>query len=157
MEAVTLGYFVVHAILTLAIGSPFLKNYGAIANSLVLAGMAFATLAVKNPFTYQYAKEDWDKSYWSDPAFIRINMIITSVWAGIFTFNTLLGALSVILPAQELLLAAIVPNVGVVAGIIFSNRFPHYASRKSVQARIDAWDPYKMGCAKIQWTTCKRN
>ena len=55
MEIVTLGYFAVHAILTLALGSSFLKIYGPIANSLVLAGMAFGTLAMKNPFTYQYA------------------------------------------------------------------------------------------------------
>ena len=148
-EAVTLGYFIVHAVITLAVGSSFLKIYGPIANSLVLAGMAFATLAVKNPFTYQYAKEDWDKSYWNDPAFIRINMIITSVWGGIFTINTLLGVLAVIFPAQKLLFAVIVPNVGVVAGIIFSNRFPGYASRKSVQARIDAWDPYKWPVPKF--------
>ena len=87
MELVTMGYFAVHAILTLALGSPFLKTYGPIANSLVLAGMAFGTLAIKKPFTYQYAKEDWDKSYWDEPAFIKINEIITGVWGGIFIFN----------------------------------------------------------------------
>ncbi len=149
MEAVTLGYFMIHAIITLVLSSSFLKTYGPIANSLVLAGMAIATLAVKNPFTYQYAREDWDKSYWNDPAFIRINMIITGVWAGIFTLNTFLGLLAVIFPAQQLLLAVIVPNAGVVAGIIFSNRYPHYASRKSVGARLDAWDPYKWVAPKF--------
>jgi all-trans-retinol 13,14-reductase len=77
MEVVTLGYFAVHAILTLVFGLSFLKTYGPIANSFVLAMMAFSTLAMKNPFTYQYAKEDWDKSYWADPAFIKINEIIT--------------------------------------------------------------------------------
>ncbi len=157
MEAVTLGYFIVHATLTLVLGSSFLKIYGPIANSLVLAGMAFATLAVKNPFTYQYAKEDWDKSYWNDPAFIRINMIITSVWGGIFTLNTLLGMLAVIFPAQKLLLTVILSNVGVVAGIIFSNRFPLYASRKSVQARIDAWDPYKWPAPKFNGRPAMEN
>jgi len=154
MEVVTLGYFAVHAILTLAFGSPFLKTYGPIANSFVLAGMAFGTLAMKNPFTYQYAKEDWDKSYWTDPAFIRINEIITSVWGGIFLFNTLLGALAVFVFSGRglfvtLLLTVIIPNIGVVAGIIFSSRFPSYASRKSVQARIDAWDPYKWAAPKF--------
>jgi len=154
MEVVTLGYFIVHAVLTLALGSPFLKTYGAIANSLVLALMAFGTLAMKNPFTYQYAKEDWDKSYWTDPAFIRINEIITGVWGGIFLFNTLLGALAVfVFPGRglfaTLLLTVIIPNVGVVAGIIFSSRFPSYAARKGVQARIDAWDPYKWAAPKF--------
>jgi phytoene dehydrogenase-like protein/intracellular septation protein A len=150
MEVVTLGYFAIHAVLTLAIGSDFLKNYGAIVNSLVLAGMAFSTLAMKNPFTYQYAKEDWDKSYWTDPAFIKINEIITGVWGGIFLFNSLLGALAVfVFPAQEILFAVILPNIGVVAGIVFSSRFPGYAARKGVQERIDAWDPYKWAAPKF--------
>lgn len=149
MEVVTLGYFAVHAILTLVFNSPFLKVYGPILNSLVLAGMAFATLAMKNPFTYQYAKEDWDKSYWNDPAFIRINEIITGVWGGIFILNTLLGAVAVAFPNLSLWFAVILPNVGVVAGIVFSSRFPDYASRKSVQARLDAWDPYKWPAPKF--------
>ncbi|MFZ5911262.1 MAG: FAD-dependent oxidoreductase [Chloroflexota bacterium] len=150
MEVVTLGYFIVHAVLTLALGSPFLKTYGPIANSLVLAGMAFFTLAMKDPFTYQYAKEDWDKSYWNDPAFIRINEIITGVWGGIFALNALLGALAAfVFPAQEILFAVILPNVGVAAGIVFSSRFPGYAARKGVQARLDAWDPYKWPAPKF--------
>ena len=158
MEVVTLGYFIVHAILTLALGSSFLKTYGPIVNSLVLAGMAFGTLAMKNPFTYQYAKDDWDKSYWIDPAFIKINEIITGVWGGIFIFNAMLGTLAVfVFPAQELLFAVILPNVGVVAGIIFSSRFPSYAARKSVQARIDAWDPYKWSAPKFNGRPASEN
>jgi all-trans-retinol 13,14-reductase len=158
MEVVTLGYFAVHTIITLVLGSSFLKTYGPIANSFVLAMMAFSTLAMKNPFTYQYAKEDWDKSYWTDPAFIKINEIITGVWGGIFIFNSLLGALAVfVFPAQKLLLAVILPNVGVVAGIIFSSRFPNYASRKSVQERIDAWDPYKWSAPKFNGRPTSEN
>ena len=148
MEAVTLGYFAVHTVLTLGFSSSFLKEYGLIANSLVLAGMAFGTLALKNPFTFQYAKEDWDKSYWSDPAFIKINETITGVWGWIFTINSLLAALAVfVFPAQgafeRLLLSVILPNLGVVGGIIFSSRFPGIAARRSVQARLDAQEPYK--------------
>ena len=144
MEVVSLGYFVIHAFLTLVLGCQFLIIYGPIVNSLVLAGMALVSLALKSPFTYQYAKEDWDKSYWNDPAFIQINEIITGVWSGIFLLNSFLGALAVfVFPLQSILLAVILPNIGVIAGIVFSSRFPAYASRKSVQVRLDAWDPYK--------------
>lgn len=154
MEVVTLGYFAVHAIVTLALGLTFLKTYGPIANSLVLAGMAFGTLAAKSPFTYQYAKEDWDKSYWHDPAFIKINEIITGVWGGIFIFNALLNALAVFVFSGyglfvTLLLTVIIPNVGVVAGIVFSSLFPNYGVRKSIQTRIDTWDPYKWSAPKF--------
>ena len=150
MEAVTLVYFAIHAVLMLVLGWSFLKVYGPIANSLVLAGMALGSLALKSPFTYEYAKEDWDKAFWNDPAFIRINEIITGVWGGIFLLNSVFGALAVfIFPAQSLLLSVILPNIGVVAGIVFSSRFPAYASRKSVQTRLDAWDPYKWDAPKF--------
>ncbi|HEY9152789.1 MAG TPA: NAD(P)/FAD-dependent oxidoreductase [Anaerolineales bacterium] len=150
MEIVTMAYFAIHAIITLALGLSFLKTYGPIANSLVLAGMAFGTLAMKNPFTYQYAKEEWDKSYWNDPAFIRINEVITGVWGWIFIGNAALGALAVfIFPAQELWFVVILPNVGVIAGIVFSSRFPNYAVRKRVQKFLDAWDPYKWPAPKF--------
>ncbi|MDO9302915.1 MAG: NAD(P)/FAD-dependent oxidoreductase, partial [Anaerolineales bacterium] len=120
--------------------------------------MAFGTLAMKNPFTYQYAKEDWDKAYWTDPAFIKINEIITGVWGGIFLFNSLLGALAVfIFPAQGLWFVVILPNVGVVAGIVFSSRFPNYASRKNIQERIDAWDPYKWAAPKFNGRPVSEN
>jgi phytoene dehydrogenase-like protein/intracellular septation protein A len=158
MEAVTLGYFVVHAIVTLALGSSFLKTYGPIVNSLVLAGMAFATLAVKNPFTYQYAKEDWDKSYWNNPAFIRINVIITSVWGWIFLLNSVLGALAVfVFPAQELWFTVILPNIGIVAGIVFSSRFPDYSVRRSLQTQLDEWDPYKWPAPKFNGRPASEN
>ncbi|MFZ1039721.1 MAG: FAD-dependent oxidoreductase [Anaerolineales bacterium] len=158
MEIVTLGYFAVHAIVTLVLGSLFLKTYGPIANSLVLAGMAFGTLVMKKPFTYQYAKEDWDRSYWSDPAFIRINEIITSVWGWIFTFNAALGALAVfVFPAQELWLVVILPNVGIVAGIIFSSRFPNYAVQKRAQKLLDASDLYKWPVPKFNGCPVNEN
>ena len=162
MEVVTLGYFVVHTILTLVLGSSFLKTYGPVANSMVLALMAFGTLVMKNPFTYQYAKEDWDKSYWNDPAFVRINEIITGAWGWIFTVNTLLGALAVfIFPASgsftTSLLTVILPNLGIVAGIIFSARFPNYAVRRSVQALLDQWDPYKWPAPKFNGRPSSEN
>ena len=158
MEIVTLGYFAVHAIVTLTFGSSFLKIYGPIANSLVLAAMALGTLAMKNPFTYQYAKEDWDKSYWNDPAFIRINEIITGIWGWIFLLNAALGALAVfVFPAQELWFVVILPNLGIVAGIIFSSRFPNYAVRKRVQKMLDAWDPYKWPAPKFNGRPTSEN
>ena len=144
MEIVTLGYFGVHALVTLALGLPFLKTYGPVVNSLVLAGMAFGSLAFKSPFTYQYAREDWDRTYWKDPAFIRINSTITAAWGWIFLAGALLATLGLFaFPRQALLFTVILPNLGVLAGIVFSARFPACALRRSLQARLDARDPYK--------------
>lgn len=91
MEVVTLGYFAVHALLTLGLHSPLLKTYGPIANSLVLAGMAWGTLLAGSPFTYEYAREDWPRALWQNPLFRRTNQIITLVWGVIFLGNSGLG------------------------------------------------------------------
>ncbi len=149
MEIVTLGYFIVHAVVTLVLGSSFLETYGMVATYIVLAGMAFGTLAIKNPFTYQYAKEDWDKAYWNDPAFIAINTFITLIWGVLFVLGALSATVALLYPAQKLLFAAILPNVGMVAGIIFSVRFPTYAVQRGAQAQLDEWDPYKWPAPKF--------
>src|SRR5512136_2753089 len=79
MEAVTLGYFAVNAIVSLVLGLPFFRTYGAMTVNLTLAAMAFGTLAAKSPFTYEYARESYPREYWNNPLFRRINEIITAV------------------------------------------------------------------------------
>jgi all-trans-retinol 13,14-reductase len=143
MEVVSLGYFTVHAVVTLAIGSPFFKEFGPVLNSLVLAGMAWGTLLAKSPFTYQYAKEDWPKELWKDPLFRMTNMIITGVWGVIFLINTGLGALSLAYPQHHILLNAIIANLLVGLGIAFSALFPDWFPNFALQKQIDARTPYK--------------
>jgi intracellular septation protein A len=79
MEVVSLVFFAIHAIVSLALGNDFLIHYGPAVNGLVLAGMAWGSLLAKSPFTYEYAREDWPREYWDNPMFIRINQIITGV------------------------------------------------------------------------------
>ncbi|NCC49628.1 MAG: hypothetical protein EOM20_00285 [Spartobacteria bacterium] len=143
LELVALGYFALHACLTLLIGWPFLKTYGMVVNGVVLAGMAFGTLAAKNPFTYQYAKEEWDEIYWDDPEFYAINAIITAVWGGIFSLNALMGVLAVLRPDMRTWFSIVFPTVSMAGGIIFSYQFPLFAVRRGLQQRLDQWEPYK--------------
>ena len=58
LELITLIYFIVHLIFIAILGSSFFIEYGAILNSLTLAGMAWGMLLARSPFTYQYARED---------------------------------------------------------------------------------------------------
>jgi len=143
MEAVSLGYFAIHALVTLAIGSPFFKEYGPVLNSLVLAGMAWGTLIARSPFTYQYAKDDWPEELWNDPLFRLTNMIITGVWGVIFLVNTGLGALSLAYPHLHILLNAVLANVFVGLGIAFSSLFPNWFPNFALQQQINARMPYK--------------
>ncbi|MBI5350895.1 MAG: all-trans-retinol 13,14-reductase, partial [Chloroflexi bacterium] len=130
MEVITLIYFVIHFTITLIFNSPFFKDYGVILNSLTLALMAFGSMLAKSPFTYQYARDDWDKAYWGDPNFLLINQIITAVWGVIFVINAALGGVAVIaLSGSTLLLTVILPNVLIGVGIFFSAKFPDWFLR----------------------------
>lgn len=47
--------------------------------AVVLVGMA-----VRQPFTLVYAREQVDPAYWNSPRLLRTSQIITAAWAGAF-------------------------------------------------------------------------
>lgn len=63
---------------------------GEITNGL-LALYALATLAIRRPFTIAYARDTVDREHWGSPLFIRVNYILSAVWAGAFLINTAVG------------------------------------------------------------------
>lgn len=146
LEVITLIYFIAHLTFTVILGSSFFIEYGAILTSLTLAGMAWGTLVARSPFTYQYAREDWDKAYWNDPYFRLINNIITAIWGVIFLINAALAMVAIfsaLAAAARFWLIVILPNVGIVLGIIFSARFPNWFLRIGLKRRLEALEPYK--------------
>lgn len=52
----------------------FLMNWG-------LAAIVCFSMLIGKPFTLQYAKEKVDKSHWNHPIFLKVNWILTSIWA----------------------------------------------------------------------------
>ncbi|GLX19266.1 hypothetical protein [Streptomyces lavendulae] len=69
----------------------WLETYaGEIAN-LTLTVIAFGSMAVRTPFTLQYAREQVDRSLWHAPAFLRTNYLITGVWGLAFLVAALAG------------------------------------------------------------------
>jgi len=48
---------------------------------LGLLAIVLISLAIRRPFTLQYAREDSPKEIWDSPQFVRANYVITAVWA----------------------------------------------------------------------------
>ena len=81
---------------------------------LVDAGLLLIVLfsiAIGQPFTVQYAREQVAREYWDQPAFIRTNTVITAVWA--LAFGVLVGADLVMLYAPT-----VPPRFGIIATIL---------------------------------------
>ena len=66
------------------------RHMGVLANG-ALAAAAWFTVAAGKPFSLDYAKAHSDPSLWASPAFVRSNVLITSVWSTAFTLNAILA------------------------------------------------------------------
>lgn len=46
-----------------------------------LAVIVLFSMVIGKPFTIQYAKEEVEPQYWDSPTFLKVNWILTSIWA----------------------------------------------------------------------------
>jgi len=139
MDTVSLVVLAAFAFVTLVLRSDVLVFYGGIVSDAALALMAWGSLLLGNPFTYDYAKEDWDEAFWDNPIFIKTNQIITAVWGFIFAVQVLIGGIALAMNlggAARIILVGIVPRALPVLGIFFSTWFPNwYPQRAAAQQK----------------------
>jgi hypothetical protein len=93
---------------------------------------AWATLAVRRPFTLGIARRQAPREVWESPIFVRVNVVLTTVWAAAFTVTA--AALAAI-SAAGLGAGASVPVqvAGFVLPALFTARYPD-----RVRARLAA-------------------
>ena len=63
------------------------RHLAVMANGALALG-SWITLLIGRPFTLEYARAHTDPAKWHDPLFIRVNVLLTTVWAAVFTVNT---------------------------------------------------------------------
>jgi hypothetical protein len=73
--------------------------------------IVLGSIAVRQPFTMQYAREQVAAELWDNPTFIRTNYIITGVWAVAFT-------VMVIAELALLYVPGFPPRAGIIAIVI---------------------------------------
>lgn len=86
------GSVVVFAVL--ALNNLFVFSKWIEANSFILTNSALTaiiwfSMVVGRPFTLQYAREEVDASRWNHPLFLKINWILTGIWALLMTISAL--------------------------------------------------------------------
>mgnify|MGYP000983143090 CR=1 FL=1 len=69
-----------------------IRHLGVLANGALAIG-SWVTLLIGRPFTLDYARQHTDPAKWHDPVFIRVNELLTSVWAATFTANTVIASI----------------------------------------------------------------
>ena len=58
---------------------------------MVIMLVSLASIAVRRPFTVQYAREQTDPQDWDTPLFFHVNEVLTWVWTGAFFVTAAVG------------------------------------------------------------------
>ena len=129
LELSTVVYFAALTALAFAAPNSPLHAYSGVLSFGWLALTAWGTLAIRRPFTLGIARRGTPREMWRTPVFLRVNVVITSVWAGAFTLTAIAIALCV---ASGLGSGASITCqvIGFAVPAVFTARYP-----KIVQAR----------------------
>lgn len=135
MDLVTLLYFVAGFTSTVLFGSTLFLHFGGLLVYLVLCVMAFGSLALRNPFTYQYAKQDWPKEIWDQPLFKSTNNRITGFWGVIFLAGAIFYQIGSLV--SSIFVSTVLPNLLLGLGIAFSIAYPKWYPKKVLRTQFN--------------------
>lgn len=91
--------------------------------------IVLVSIAIRRPFTLQYAREQVGREYWDRPGFIRTNYVITTAWALAFVVLVLADLVLVYLPDVPSRVGIIGTVLALVAAIKFTSWYPERARR----------------------------
>lgn len=114
---------------------------GEIAN-VSLASFVIATLIVRKPFTLPYAKEEAPEEFWDSPVFLRINYVISSVWAAAFVFTSTVGfiGIAVLKGVEDFWTGWVLQLAAIFFAVAFTEFYPGHAVAKAAAAADDTPD-----------------
>lgn len=132
LEQSTIAFFTVLSVVAFATPDSGLRDYGGALATGWLALTAWATLAVRKPFTTGIAKRQAPPEVWTNPVFLRINVVLTAVWALAFTLTA--TALAVIDAESLGSTASIAVQVaGFAVPAVITAQYPERARRAAVR------------------------
>ncbi|MFF4104745.1 hypothetical protein [Streptomyces sp. NPDC001903] len=113
----------------------WLETYAGEVSNIALAVIAFGSMAVRMPFTLQYARERVDPAYWHTPAFLRTNYLITGVWGLAFLVAAVAGAYGdlVLHNPNNIWTGWIIQILAIVAALRFTEWYPDVARARALR------------------------
>jgi hypothetical protein len=131
LDAVGIVFFAVMAILALVLDRATLEpleDRAQLLSSVVIAVVAFGSLAAGRPFTAYYAKQTTPREYWQSPVFLRVNRVLTALWGTVFVLNALCDVAVGFWGADPDLFNWVVPVVLVVAAVKITAWYPDHVT-----------------------------
>jgi hypothetical protein len=89
-----------------------------------LALIVLISIAIRQPFTMQYAKEQVPAEFWRHPIFIRTNDLISGVWLLDFAVSAACDAAAIYLPSVPVGVLVAISVAALVGAIWFTAWYP---------------------------------
>ena len=94
--------------------------------------LVLITMAVRQPFTLQYARETVPREAWTSSEFIRTNYVITAVWALAFALMVAADLAMLYVPSIPMRTAIIVTILAIYGAARFTGWYPERGQTKAV-------------------------
>ncbi|MFJ2604745.1 hypothetical protein ACIO13_07090 [Streptomyces sp. NPDC087425] len=120
----------------------WLETYsGEIANIALLV-IAFGSMALRMPFTLQYAREQVPRAQWESPLFLRTNYIVTGVWGAAFLVAAIAGAYGDLVQhdPNNIWTGWIIQIAAIVAALRFTRWYPARVRARAAAANAGKQD-----------------
>ncbi|MFJ3926617.1 hypothetical protein [Streptomyces sp. NPDC090022] len=113
----------------------WLETYAGEVSNIALFLIAFGSMAVRMPFTLQYAREQVDRAHWDSPAFLRTNYVITGVWGLAFLVAAVAGAYGdlVLRNPNNIWTGWIIQILAIVAALRFTAWYPDVVRARALR------------------------
>jgi hypothetical protein len=95
--------------------------------------IVLASLALRQPFSLQYARDSVDRAHWDSPAFLHVNYVISAAWAIAFGMLVLADIAMAYVPALPHAVGIVVTVVALYAAGWFTGWYPE---RQRVGERV---------------------
>lgn len=95
-----------------------------------MLAIALASIAVRFPFTLQYARETVDAQTAALPGFLKANYIITSAWSAAFLLMLMANVMTIYVPGLPIWCGLAVALVARNSALYFTKWYPRYRIAK---------------------------
>jgi hypothetical protein len=137
LAIVSLAFFAVFFLLIIGLGQYYLANYLAVLSMLLLTIVSWGTIALRFPFTLQYSREGVEPERVKSPAFMRVNYIITAVWALAFTVSFAINLYLLLYPVPGTVFWDNVQWLFMIIAIVFTIWYPaHVHKERAIEAMM---------------------
>lgn len=93
--------------------------------------IVLASMALRRPFTLQYAREQIAPEFWNSAEFVRTNYVITAVWALAFTVMVVAELALLYIPAMPRRAGVITIILALGAAVKFTGWYPDHRRARS--------------------------